>query len=80
MASAPVARVWAIRDDERRVLTVSSLTLEVEGVAEVTLSLPRVIGRVGVVTQLSPSLSGEEHEALARSAGLLKQAAMELGF
>ena len=72
--------VQAIRDDERRVLTVSSLTLEVEGVAEVTLSLPRVIGRVGVVTQLSPSLSGEEHEALARSAGLLKQAAMELGF
>ena len=72
--------VQAVRDDERRVLTVSSLTREVEGVKDVSLSLPRLIGRPGVLTELRPSLSGDEHEALRESAGLLKEAAGELGF
>jgi L-lactate dehydrogenase len=72
--------VQAVRDDERRVLTVSSLTREIEGVTDISLSLPRLIGRQGVLTELCPSLSAEEHEALGRSAGLLKAAAEEMGF
>jgi L-lactate dehydrogenase len=70
----------AILRDERAVFTASALGAEVEGVPEVTLSLPRVVGRGGVVATLSPSLSGEEHAALRRSAELLAQAARELGY
>jgi L-lactate dehydrogenase len=72
--------VQAVRDDERRALTVSSFTREVEGVTDIALSLPRLIGRQGVLIELCPSLSDEEHEALHRSANLLKEAAEELGF
>jgi L-lactate dehydrogenase len=72
--------VQAVRDDERRALTVSSLTREVEGVNEISLSLPRLIGRQGVLVELCPSLSDEEHAALQKSAVLLKKAAAELGY
>jgi L-lactate dehydrogenase len=72
--------VQAVRDDERRVLTVSSFTREVAGVTDISLSLPRLIGRQGVLTELTPSLSTGEHEALRKSAILLKKAAGELGY
>jgi L-lactate dehydrogenase len=72
--------VQAVRDDERRVLTVSSLSPEVEGVTDIALSLPRVIGRQGVLTELRPILSPEEQKALRTSAGLLKAAVEELGY
>ncbi|MBI5582184.1 MAG: L-lactate dehydrogenase [Deltaproteobacteria bacterium] len=72
--------VQAVRDDERRALTVSSLTGEVEGVTDIALSMPRLIGRKGVLIELCPSLSAAEHEALGRSARILKEAAEELGY
>ena len=40
----------------------------------VTLSLPSVIGRDGVIEILDPDMSTEERLALGRSAGSLKQA------
>lgn len=75
---ARIAR--AIRDDERAVLTVSILTPEVEGVEEVSLSIPRVVGAPGVVATLPQALSDEEHSALRRSAEILKGAASEIGY
>jgi L-lactate dehydrogenase len=75
---ARIAR--AIRDDERAVLTVSILTPEVEGIKEVTLSIPRVVGAAGVMTTLSPTLSEEEHTAFRNSAEILKEAASEIGY
>ncbi len=36
--------VQAIRNDERAVLTLSSLSMDIEGLNEVSLSLPRVLG------------------------------------
>ncbi len=76
-----VARmVEAIRDDERLVLTLSILNPEVEGIPDVTLSLPRILGASGVVATLYPELSGEEHQALRHSAEILRQAAVELGY
>jgi L-lactate dehydrogenase len=71
--------VRAIRDDERTAMTLSSLSMDVEGVDEVSLSLPRVLGGKGIEAELRPALSDEEHEALRKSAELLKEAASQLG-
>jgi len=77
---AAVARIArAIRDDERAVLTVSVLTPTIEGVKDVTLSLPRVVGASGVLAALPPALSDGEHAALQKSAETLKKAADEIG-
>jgi L-lactate dehydrogenase len=40
----------------------------------VTLSLPSVIGRSGIVAVLEPNLSNEERQALERSADTLREA------
>jgi L-lactate dehydrogenase len=70
----------AILRDERAVYTVSALSAEVAGVTDVTLSLPRIVGSAGVMGTLVPSLSPEERDALAHSAGILQQAAVEIGY
>ena len=77
-ALARLAR--AILHDERALFTVSILNDEVEGVKEVALSLPRIIGRTGVVATLRPPLSDEERDGLRRSAEILKQAATQIGY
>jgi len=70
--------VQSMSDDERRVLTVSSLTTEVKGFEGVSLSLPRVVGAKGVLTELRPDLSSEELLALRKSADILREAAVSL--
>jgi L-lactate dehydrogenase len=65
--------VKAIALDQRAVLSVSMVTPEVEGIVDVALSLPRVIGASGVLADLFPDLDDGEHQALARSAGLIKE-------
>ena len=78
---AGIARiVGAIRDDERAVLTVSTVTHDYEGIDEVSLSLPRVVGAKGVLETLHPSLSKDEDAALHKSAGILREAASEVGY
>ncbi|AEB11000.1 L-lactate dehydrogenase [Marinithermus hydrothermalis] len=72
--------VRAILNDERAVLTVSIITPEVEGVPEVALSLPRVVGAAGALQTLTPPLDPAEREALQASAALLKRAAEALGY
>jgi L-lactate dehydrogenase len=71
--------VRAIRDDERTVLTLSSMSMDAEGLDEVSLSLPRVLGAGGINAELRPVLSGEEQEALRKSAEILREAAGLLG-
>ncbi len=76
---AGLARIAeAILGDERAVLTVSMLTPEVEGVEQVTLSLPRVLGAAGVLTDLEPDLDADERRALKASAEVLKESAAPL--
>jgi L-lactate dehydrogenase len=76
---AGLARIaQAVRDDERAVLTVSNVGLK--GDEGVCLSLPRVISGVGITSTLQPSLSAEEHEALSRSADILRNAASQIGY
>ena len=70
----------AILTDEKGVFTVSLFTPEVEGVEEVALSLPRILGAQGVEATLYPRLDEEERQALRRSAAILKEAALALGF
>ncbi len=66
--------VQAIRSDERVLLSVSAMTADVEGVRDVTLSLPRVVGAGGVISTLRPTLDASERAALRRSAEILKKA------
>jgi len=70
----------AILDDEHAIITCSLLTPEVEGVENVTLSLPRVVARGGIVHTLFPPLDADEKERLAASARLLRDAAAGIGF
>ena len=70
----------AIEDDERALLTCSMLTPECEGVRDVALSLPRVLGAAGVVKTFSPDLDAGERAALKRSAEILREAAEGVRF
>ena len=73
---AALARMaQAIEVDERALITCSILTRDVEGVRDVALSLPRVLGAAGVVQTILPDLDAEERAALKRSAAILKAAA-----
>jgi L-lactate dehydrogenase len=65
----------AIQRDERALITFCTLTPECEGVRDVALSLPRVLGAGGVVKTLMPRLDTGERAALKRSAEILKEAA-----
>jgi L-lactate dehydrogenase len=69
----------AIREDERTVLTVSIMTSDVEGIDGVSISLPRVVGRGGVLTTLRPEFSAEEAKKLRRSAQIIRDAAAQIG-
>jgi L-lactate dehydrogenase len=70
--------VQAIRDDARRVLTVSSLTTNIDEFRGICLSLPRAVGLKGILTELRPELSSKEDLALQKSAEILKEAAVSL--
>lgn len=73
--------VKAIRDDEGAVLTVSGRCLAGgESFSGVSISIPRVLGADGIQEELWPPLSDDEHEALSRSAGIIRDAAAEIGF
>jgi len=65
----------AIQRDERALISFSTLTAECEGVRDVALSLPRVLGAGGVVKTFTPDLDPGERAALKRSAEILKEAA-----
>lgn len=70
----------AIGGDEHAMLTVSILNDSLEGVPQVAASLPRVVGRGGILGTIMPDLTEAEHAALKQSAETLKQAADEVGY
>jgi L-lactate dehydrogenase len=65
--------VQSIVRDQNRVLTVSCITDEVFGVKDVCLSMPAVVGRLGVSRRLNITLSDLEREQLRHSAQTLRQ-------
>lgn len=60
--------------DERAVLTVAARADDVLGIKDVTLSLPRIIGRHGVERAIMPSLTPGETGALRESAQIIRKA------
>ncbi len=77
--AAGLARVVrAIAQDERAVLTLSLIEPAIEGFNGVPLSLPRVLGRDGILATFRPELDEGEAIALRESARILRQAADQL--
>jgi L-lactate dehydrogenase len=67
--------VQAIGRDENVPFSVSARVENIEGVANVTLSLPRIVGAGGVNGLLLPHFDSAERAAVKKSAAVLKQAA-----
>jgi L-lactate dehydrogenase len=68
--------VRAIGTDERVVLTVSAVVDHPQLGDPVALSLPRVVGRNGIIQTLAPHLSAHERKLLEQSAAALRTAAL----
>jgi len=68
IVSARIAEM--VLNDERAVIPIGSYHKKFG----VTLSLPSVVGRAGVIEVLEPEMSEEEREGLRKSADSLKQA------
>ena len=71
IAGAVADLVRCIANDERRILTVST----VDGVADkaLAMSLPRIVGRGGVVATLMPKMDAPESTALRRSGRIIRK-------
>ena len=76
---AALARiVQAIQNDQRAILTVCAHTQRVGDVQDVTLALPRIVGKDGILETLPLSLSEDEQAALIHSAEIIRHAIDEL--
>lgn len=75
---ARIAR--AISEDESSVLTCCTPVREIEGVTDVTLSLPHIVSATGVTEPLYPGLDEAECASLKRSAEILKSALISVGY
>jgi len=64
----------AINRDERVLICCSIVNDDVFGVPKVALSLPRVVGRAGVIDTIIPEMAVDEMNALRKSAEVLKAA------
>lgn len=64
--------VRSILRNEQSIHSVSMVTRQVEGIRDVALSIPRVVGRTGVSAYLMPDIDKGERDGLRRSAEILK--------
>ena len=67
-----------ILHDQRSILTVSSPSEEVEGVKDVSVSLPRLVGGQGIISTFPLPMSEGEKAALKESAESVKKAIEEV--
>ena len=63
----------AIVRDEKSILPVSSMMCGEHGISDVVLSMPSIVGKDGIETQVPISLSEEEENRLRESADTLKK-------
>jgi L-lactate dehydrogenase len=77
-ALARLAR--CILQDEGMVFTACAVERSVEGIDDVALSLPRVLGQEGIRRTVYPGLDAGERGALRQSASKIRQAISEAGF
>jgi L-lactate dehydrogenase len=71
--------VEAILHDQRSILTVCAPALDVVGVKDVTVALPRLVGGAGVLETFPLPLSETERTQLRASAAVIRQALDDLG-
>jgi L-lactate dehydrogenase len=77
---AALARiVGVILRDQRAILTVCAPLAEVEGVKDVTIALPHLVGGAGVIATLWQPLADGERDALRYSAEVVKSAIDSIG-
>ncbi|MBQ4130522.1 MAG: NAD(P)-binding domain-containing protein [Alphaproteobacteria bacterium] len=71
IAGAVADLVRCIANDERRILTVST----VDGVGDkmLAMSLPRIVGNGGVIATLNPKMDSTESSALRRSGKIIRK-------
>jgi len=70
--------VDVILHDHRVILTVSTFLSDVEGIPDVTLSQPHILGGQRVLAMLPVPLDGRERSALKKSAETLRLAIDDL--
>jgi len=80
IALATTRMIEAILRDQRTIVTASVLAQGQYGIQDVCLSLPVVLGRRGVERIVDLPLSGDERQALNRSADALKAVLRQVGF
>jgi L-lactate dehydrogenase len=78
IGSAVAHIVDAILDDHRAILTVSAWTREIEGMEEVTISLPRLVGGDGILATFPLPLDEVESALLRKSAEVVRDAIDDL--
>ncbi len=66
--------------DERRVMTISTFLDDWNGISDVCMAVPTVVGRGGAGRILEPPLSADELRGLRKSADQIRNTARELGF
>lgn len=71
IAGAVADLVRCIVNDERRILTVS--TVDGPGDKALSMSLPRIVGRDGVIATLVPKMDGPESTALRRCSRIIRK-------
>jgi L-lactate dehydrogenase len=71
--------VEGIALDDGRLLPVSSAQAGTMGIKGISLSLPTVVGRHGVVSVYEPAVSSEERDGLLKSAQALKDMYAQIG-
>ena len=74
IGSALAVIVETIVYDRRSILTVCQPLPECEGVRDVTVALPHLVGGQGVIETFPPSLDDWEHQALRKSARIVRDA------
>lgn len=80
IGSALAHMIDVIIHDHRAILTVSTYLPDVEGVPDVTLSQPHILGGQGVLARLPLPLNDRERSALRNSAETLRRVIDELGY
>ena len=71
--------VEAIDRDERRVLPVTSYLADYQGITDVCMSVPCVVDHTGVSERLEVPMDAAEHEGLAASAQVIRDACATVG-
>ena len=70
--------VDVILDNRRSIITVCTPMPEIAGVADVTISLPHLVGGTGILATFPPALAEEEQAQLHHSASVIRQVIEDL--